>query len=665
MRRLTWALAAGLAACLCGAAWGGGPKRPNFLFIYTDDQRWDALGVVQREQGERARFPWLRTPHLDRLAREGVRFRNAFVVNALCSPSRASFLTGKYGHANGVVNNHTPFPENSVTWATLLRDAGYRTGYVGKWHHGPQRGQRPGFDYSASFVGQGVYFNCPIEVNGQVSPSQGWVDDVSTDHALGFLKENRDRPFALVLGFKSSHGPFQPAERHKEAYAGEQARRVPNLDVPAIYNRTPGAPLPQPGEGPVPTNLGWFRCLNGVDENVGRVLQTLDELKLAENTVVVFSSDNGYYLGEHRLGDKRSAYEESMRVPLLVRYPRGIKAGRSEDRLALNVDLAPTFLDYAGVPAPGGLHGQSWRALLEGKRDAAWRKAFFYAYFFERGFRIPTVTAVRTETAKLIRYPGHPEWTELFDLRADPFEIKNLWAEPDAARLRKELDAEYERQSAAVEFRIPDFADQPTADQAPDGLKAWVLDYRFDQDQGDRVTDASGRNNHGAAVRAPLAEGRAGAKARRFDGTGHIEVEKSASLNPAVAGWTVEATIRAEKPDGVLAACGGASQGYALLLEQGRPVFVVVTGGRATRVTAPQTIGSDWATVEGVISPERRLHLRVNGKEVARTPLPAFIERQPNEGLQLGADLNTRVVAEIPPFTGLLERVRIHSGQKQ
>src|SRR5689334_16448581 len=165
------------------------PRRPNFIFIYTDDQRWDAMGVVQREQGDRARFPWLRTPNMDRLAAEGVRFRNAFAVNALCAPSRASFLTGTYGHVNGIVNNHTPFPVDSVTHAALLRRAGYRTGYVGKWHMDGQRGQRPGFDFSASFVGQGRYVDCPFEVDGKETPTKGWVDDVSTDYAVRFLRE--------------------------------------------------------------------------------------------------------------------------------------------------------------------------------------------------------------------------------------------------------------------------------------------------------------------------------------------------------------------------------------------------------------------------------------------------------------------------------------------
>jgi arylsulfatase A-like enzyme len=207
-----------------------------------------------------------------------------------------------------------------------------------------------------------------------------------------------------------------------------------------------------------------FRGINAVDDNVGRLLALLDELKLAEDTVFVFSSDNGYYLGEHALGDKRSAYEESLRIPMMVRYPRAVKAGRTDDRMVLNVDPAPTFLDLAGVPVPKEVHGRSWRPLLEGKEGVAWRDAFFYCYFFEKGFGVPTTTAVRTADAKLIKYPGHDEWTEVFDLKADPFETRNLAKTPEAAELRARLEAEYDRQAKALDFRIPDFADKPPAD---------------------------------------------------------------------------------------------------------------------------------------------------------------------------------------------------------
>ena len=425
--------------------------RPNFLFILTDDQRWDTLGVVQKEQGEKGRFPWFKTPNLDKLAEDGVRFRNAFVVNSLCAPSRASFLTGQYGHHNGVRDNHTEFPAGNITYASALRAAGYTAGYIGKWHMGKQSGQRPGFDYSASFISQGKYFNCPFEINGVKTDTQGWVDDVSTEYALQFLRKNKDKPFVLAIGFKTTHGPFQPPERAKSRFEGENARTVPNLDVTASYKagavQEKGKQKKEPQKGDSPsTNLGYFRCISAMDDNVGRLLNELDELGQADNTVVVFAGDNGYYLGEHGLGDKRSAYEESLRIPLLLRYPKlGIK-GKLADQMVLNIDLAPTFLDFAGAAVPEKMQGRSWKPLLEGNA-AGWRQSYYYEYFVEQQYSIPHVQAIRTEQAKLIKYPGHEEWTELFDLSADPYETKNLISDPAKAELRQKLEAEFKLQA--------------------------------------------------------------------------------------------------------------------------------------------------------------------------------------------------------------------------
>lgn len=441
------------------------PRRPNFLFVFTDDQRWDAMGVVQREQGAQARFPWFQTPAMDRMAAEGVRFRNAFVVNSLCAPSRAVFLTGRYNHVNGIANNRTPFPADSVTHATLLRAAGYKTGYVGKWHMGQQRGQRPGFDYSASFIGQGRYRDCPFEIDGRETPTQGWVDDVATDYAIGFLRAHRAEPFSLVVGFKACHGPFDPPERAKERFAGAVARSVPNYGLRPIYrdaqSNAPAQGAAAGAKGEVPVNLDYFRCVSAADDNLGRLLRALDELGLADDTVVVFSSDNGYYLGEHNLGDKRSAYDESLRIPMLIRYPRGLPKGAVRDELVLNLDLAPTWVDFAGLPIPATMQGRSWKPLLT-TSGADWRRAFLAEYFAEAAYpQTPTLVALRTTEAKLIRYPGHDDWTEVFDLVRDPYETRNLATDPAHRALRTSLEAEFEAQVKATGFVIPVYADSP------------------------------------------------------------------------------------------------------------------------------------------------------------------------------------------------------------
>lgn len=464
-----------LAALGCVTPLHAAVRKPNFLFVYTDDQRWDAMGLVQREQGERARFPWFKSPNMDRLASQGVRFRNAFVTCSLCAPSRAAFLTGRYNHRNGITNNHTEFPADSVTHATLLRAAGYQTAYIGKWHMGEQRGQRPGFDYSASFVGHGRYQDCPIEINGVATPTKGWLDDVSTDFAIDWMKQNRDRPFAMVVGLKSPHSPRggkNLPERLRNLYAGESSRPTPNLGVPPIFSALDPATGKQP-QGLVvnETHLDYFRHMTGADENLGRLLDSLDQLGLTEDTVVVYSSDNGYYLGEHCSGDKRSIYEESLRVPMLVRYPRLFGKGKVVDEMVLNIDLAPTFLDLAGVAAPSGMQGVSWKALAAGGKPANWRQSFLAEYFFENGGgNTPTLIGVRTAKAKLVTYPGHPEWTEVFDLTVDPYELKNLAGDSAVtAKLKEDLDL----QMKAMDYVVPAKVDKP---RAPDPVLQPIKD---------------------------------------------------------------------------------------------------------------------------------------------------------------------------------------------
>lgn len=456
-------------------------ERPNFVFMYADDQRWDALGVVQREQARRARFPWLRTPNLDRLAAEGVRFRNAFVTHSLCTPSRASFLTGRYTHAHGVLGNFTSFPSDAVTYASLLRKAGYRTAYVGKWHMGDEGGRRPGFDHTASYRGHGRYFDCPFEVNGEKTSTKGWVDDVATDHAIDFIRRQGKNPFALVLGFKTPHEPFSPPPRLAGRWKGKALGPPANWGAHPVYlGRVHVARreyIKPEGNRPVADPLDYFRGLAGVDENVGRVLEALDAAGIAGRTVVVYSSDNGYHLGEHGIGDKRSAYEESIRIPLLVRYPGWggrTRPGSVIDALVLNIDLAPTFLDLAGLPVPPDMQGKSWRPLLEGRAKAL-RDDFLYEYFFYRDIAdyelqtanppiTPTITAVRTTSAKLITYPGR-DWVELFDLSVDPYEIVNLAKDPRRAWLLQEMQARLERQLRETRFRIPSGAnDVPLKD---------------------------------------------------------------------------------------------------------------------------------------------------------------------------------------------------------
>ena len=456
MQRTLLCLLAALPLVLSAAE-----RKPNFLFVYTDDQRYDAMGVVQREQGDKARFPWMKTPNMDRLAAEGVRFRNAFVTLSLCAPSRAAFLTGRYNHLNGVYNNSTPFPTNNVTHASLMGAAGYATAYIGKWHMDGQRGQRPGFSYSASFIGQGRYWDCPFEINGEPTPTKGWVDDVSTDYAIEFMKKHRSEPFSVVVGFKACHGPNDPPERAKNRFEGVQMRPVPNLGVPAIYRANAKISTNEARLFAPNTNPNYFQVISAADDNLGRLLKALDDLGLAQDTVVVFASDNGYYKGEHMLGDKRSAYDESLRIALLLRYPRLMPKAKICDEMVLNIDLAPTYLQLAGLPASRQMQGRSWQPLLAGT-PIEWRKSFLFEYFREATFPgTPTLFGLRTADAKLVKYPGHDEWTELFDLSRDPYELKNLVADADSKPLLERMQSELDKKCKAMKFQIPENVGKP------------------------------------------------------------------------------------------------------------------------------------------------------------------------------------------------------------
>jgi arylsulfatase A-like enzyme len=384
-----------------------------------------------------------------------------------------------------VLDNQTELPPDLPTFASELRAAGYDTAYVGKWHMGWQR-ERPGFDVSASYVAQGVYQDGVFELNGEPVKTEGWVDDVATDYALEFLREERDAPFLLVVGFKSAHTPYQPAERLLGLY--EDAVLAPPRNVAAIppyprarelnrlvakgVQRTPyGVPEDWVGllekarktrrpEQDVnwlkPQRRAYHQLIAGIDENVVRILDLMDELGLTENTIVVYASDNGLCNGAHGSLVKRAAYEESIRVPLLVRYPPLVPPGTSVDRLALNVDLAPTLLELVGVKAPDAMQGRSLVPLLEG-HDAEWRTSFVYENFYEPPFETPTLYALRTETWKLVEYPGFPGWTEFFHLAEDPYETENLAGSEEHAAILAALRAELAEHERGIGPRPPGF----------------------------------------------------------------------------------------------------------------------------------------------------------------------------------------------------------------
>ncbi len=432
------------------------PRRPNILFIMADDHAAHALSCY----GSRVNA----TPNLDRIARDGMKFANCFATNAICTPSRAAILTGKYAHINGVpVFNR--FEGRQPTLAKYLQASGYHTGMVGKWHLGSEPS---GFDSWTILPGQGAYVDPVFFSNaGGRKQFRGYCTDVITDLALGFLKDRpKDKPFFLMYHHKAPHREWTPDEAHRKAWldktiptpptfnddyatrsdaAREATMRIDRDLRPTDYKQTP----PQ---GLSPAELkrwkykrymqDYLACVASLDDNVGRVLDYLDREGLAENTIVVYTSDQGFFLGDHGWFDKRFMYEESLRMPLLVRWPGVVKPGSTSDAMVLNVDFAPTLLDAAGVTVPDDMQGRSALPILRGESPRDWRTSMYYRYYhYPQDHRVQPHYGVRTDRYKLIYFHKIQQW-ELFDLKDDPHELRNVYADPARAGTVQSLKAE-------------------------------------------------------------------------------------------------------------------------------------------------------------------------------------------------------------------------------
>jgi arylsulfatase A-like enzyme len=440
------ALAAPLLASLA-APLRAKDTRPNFLFILIDDLRYNAPAY--------AGHPFVKTPNIDRIAKEGVIFDNAFVTTPLCSPSRASYLTGRYVRSHGVLDNtdHNALSHQLITWPRLLHDAGYETGYAGKWHMGNDSSPRPGFDRWVSFRAQGVYNDPLLNIDGTEDKHQGYITDILTDHAVDFIKKPRSKPFVMYVAHKAVHGPFTPAERHKDLFANETINRTPNTQdnwdgKPALLREVNGKPQDKGVGSSDDLIRNQLRCLTAIDEGVGRILKTLEEAGQLDNTFIVFTSDNGYFWGEHHLGDKRWAYEESLRIPMVMRYPKLIKAGSRISQLVMNVDMAPTMLTLGGGKLPAELQGRSVLPLFKGPVKN-WRTSFLSEYFMEKSFpRVPSWQAVRDDQWKYIHYPELNGGDELYNLKKDPYEMQNLVH--DAAAVLEEKKTQLDKYNQQI-----------------------------------------------------------------------------------------------------------------------------------------------------------------------------------------------------------------------
>ncbi|CAN5834054.1 hypothetical protein BH23PLA1_BH23PLA1_13660 [soil metagenome] len=458
--------------------------QPNILFIFTDDHAYQAVSAY----GSRIN----QTPNIDRLARDGMLFGNCFVTNSICGPSRATILTGKYSHLNGFLRNGDRFDGSQQTFPKLLQQVGYETAVIGKWHLVTDP---TGFDHWHILPGQGAYYNPPMFDNGEKVQHEGYTTDIITDLSLEWLENGRnpDKPFVLMTQHKAPHRDWQPGPKYLTRYDDEvipepetlfddysgrgTAARTQDMTIAETMTPrdlklvTPGNLTPEQRElwdaayGPKnqafeEANLSgkdlvrwkyqryikdYLRCIDSVDENIGRMLDYLDESGLADNTIVIYASDQGFYLGEHGWFDKRFMYEESLRTPFLVRWPGVTEPGSRTDAIVSNLDFAPTFLEMAGVEAPEEMQGESLVPLLEGESPEDWRQSFYYHYYeFPGAHSVRRHYGVRDHRYKLIHFYNIREW-ELFDLERDPHELKSVYEDPAYAEVRQRLETELER----------------------------------------------------------------------------------------------------------------------------------------------------------------------------------------------------------------------------
>ncbi|HUE72891.1 MAG TPA: sulfatase [Pirellulaceae bacterium] len=458
---------------------GAAAEHPNVIVVLCDDLRWDCMGVAGHEH--------LKTPHIDRLANEGVYFRNAFCTTSLCSPSRASILSGLYAHSHGVMDNFTEYPAKLASFPRQLQGAGYETAYIGKYHMGEENDEkRPGFDYFVTHKGQGKYFDTEFNIDGERQVVPGYYTHVVTDMAIDWLKRKREKPFLLMLGHKAPHSFYVPEPKYEHAFDSVDVpypKSAFELDDKPAWFKTRlttwhgiYGPLfdfrkkfpdtrPEAVKDFAAMTRAYWGTIRSVDDSVGRLYETLNAAGQLDNTLFIFMGDNGLLSGEHGMVDKRTMHEPSIRIPLVVRYPGLVPADKPRvvEQQVLTLDIAPSILDLCGAEPLPNIHGRSFKRVMQG--DAAgWRTGWYYEYNYEKQFPYtPNVRGIRTDEWKYIRYPhgdGKPDRhkAELYHLATDPEERKNLIADPKYAATVKQLQealAHHIEATGAVPDKMP------------------------------------------------------------------------------------------------------------------------------------------------------------------------------------------------------------------
>ncbi len=647
--------------------------RPNIVFIFSDDHAYQAIGAYGGRLAELAP-----TPRIDQLAREGMMFDRCMVPNSLCGPSRATVLTGLYSHKNGFYSNGGDvFDGSQPTFPKMLQNVGYQTAVIGKWH---LESDPVGFDYWNIIYGQGVYYNPPMNKMGMRVKHEGYTTEILADEALNWLENQRDesKPFVLMYQNKAPHREWEPELKYLDLYddvtipepetlfddytGRGKAEKTQDMSIEKTLTdrdlKLIAPPTLNDAQRKVwdaaygPKNeefrkagltgrdlVRWkyqrymkdyLRCIRSVDDGVGRVLDYLDRKGLADNTIVIYASDQGFFLGEHGWFDKRWIFEESLRTPFIIRWPGVTKPGtRNRRDIVSTLDFAETFCEAAGVQVPEAMQGRSLVPVLKGETPDDWRKSFYYHYY-----EWPAVHNVRPhygivgERYKLVKFYGDVDYWELFDLEKDPQEMTSVYEDPAYAEVREKLHAELKREQERLDDTDPEVP---------------VAELR----------------RRAALKMRPLTEMPLETVLRR-DGPGG-ELPR---IDPSMKPFAVGATVTPIAADGVIMAAGGASDGFSLYLKDGHPQFAIRSSDQLFQVEGPEALGmGKTVNVMGMLTADSQMRLLVNGKVVGTTRgLP--IRRRPNDGLSLGKDSGSLVGEYDTPlsFKGKLTDFRIYWG---
>jgi arylsulfatase A-like enzyme len=657
--------------------------RPNILFIFTDDHGAHAISAYGTQINQ--------TPNIDRLAREGMLFRNAFVTNSICGPSRAAILTGKFSHLNGVFGNDQVFDGTQVTFPRLLQDGGYQTAFIGKWH---LFSDPTGFDHWSILISgygaqQGFYYNPPMRMGGSGidQPSEvrhtGYATNIVTDQAIEWLSDQRDpnKPFMLMVQHKAPHRNWKPGPDHLTMYDDVEIPEPDNLfddwqtrsdaartqEMTIAHHLNPhDLKLSGPDRHLTPeqadqwnaayepknqamraANLAgddrtrwnyqryikdYLRTIASVDDNIGRMLEYLDESGLADNTIVIYTSDQGFFLGDHGWYDKRFMYEESLQIPLIVRWPGVIEPGSENERLVQNLDFAQTFLDMAGVEADESMQGRSIVPLMRGE-DPDWRNAVYYHYYeWPYVHMVHQHYGARTDRYKLIHFYGLDQW-ELFDLEKDPREMNNVYDDPEYAQIVHEMTAEIERLQEQYHLDRPRHAEQLV-------------------------------RNPEMAERAENIELENVLRVDRPAAIPHHPDIAAERADPTASPLTIGAWAVPHAPNGVILSHGGEQFGYALFLFDGRPYFAIRNRGRLIEAIGDEPLAMNQPVhLAARLMETGQMQLFVNGERI-RSVMGQLLEQAPREGITIGADPDTTVGGYRTPmlFEGELRDVRIYWG---